>query len=148
MLMTMQRTILFLCTGNYYRSRFAEEWFNDRATVLGLPWKADSAGLAENCWTLNTGPISPHTVQELRTLQVTIRGEARSPKDADPSLFQTANRIIAVYRREHEPMMQRRFPDYSELIEYWDLPDLDEVSPRQCLPKIRSQVEHLITELV
>ena len=29
------RTVLFLCTGNYYRSRFAEHYFN--LTLKGIP---------------------------------------------------------------------------------------------------------------
>jgi protein-tyrosine-phosphatase len=39
-------TILFLCTGNYYRSRFAEVLFNSVADKMGLPWRAASRGLA------------------------------------------------------------------------------------------------------
>ncbi len=39
-------TVLFLCTGNYYRSRFAEALFNAVAGKMGLPWKATSRGLA------------------------------------------------------------------------------------------------------
>ena len=40
------RTVLFLCTGNYYRSRFAEILFDSVAVKMGLPWKASSRGLA------------------------------------------------------------------------------------------------------
>ena len=31
------KTVLFLCTANYYRSRFAEEYFNLMATREGCP---------------------------------------------------------------------------------------------------------------
>ena len=41
--------VLFLCTGNYYRSRFAEILFNSVAGRMGLPWKAMSKGL---CWSV------------------------------------------------------------------------------------------------
>jgi len=30
----MERTVLFLCTGNYYRSRFADELFNHKAAAI------------------------------------------------------------------------------------------------------------------
>ena len=39
------KTVLFLSTGNYYRSRFAEILFNSIAPRYGLPWKAESRGL-------------------------------------------------------------------------------------------------------
>jgi hypothetical protein len=39
--------ILFLCTGNYYRSRYAEELFNHLAKVKGHSWRAFSRGAAE-----------------------------------------------------------------------------------------------------
>ena len=38
-------TVLFLCSGNYYRSRFAEHQFNAIADRDQLPWRADSRGL-------------------------------------------------------------------------------------------------------
>ena len=40
------KTVLFLCTGNYYRSRFAEELFNHQAERADLDWIAQSRGLA------------------------------------------------------------------------------------------------------
>jgi protein-tyrosine phosphatase len=41
-----ERTVRFLCTGNYYRSRFAEALFISVAVRMGLPWRASSRGLA------------------------------------------------------------------------------------------------------
>ena len=41
-----EKTVLFLCTGNHYRSRFAEILFDSVARKLGLPWRASSKGLA------------------------------------------------------------------------------------------------------
>jgi protein-tyrosine-phosphatase len=38
--------VLFFCTGNYYRSRFAQIVFNSVAGKMGLPWNASSTGLA------------------------------------------------------------------------------------------------------
>ena len=39
-----EKTVLFLCTGNYYRSRFAEALFDSVAVRMGLPWRASSRG--------------------------------------------------------------------------------------------------------
>ena len=44
--MAKHKRLLFLCTGNYYRSRFAEILFNSVAGKMGLSWKASSRGLA------------------------------------------------------------------------------------------------------
>lgn len=57
------KSVLFLCTGNYYRSRFAEIYFNWHAPQQGLLWKAVSRGLGlDPC---NLGPLSLHTVLRL-----------------------------------------------------------------------------------
>src|SRR6266446_4485609 len=49
-------TVLFLCTGNFYRSRFAEIYFNWLAPREKLLWRADSRGLALD--PTNFGPLS------------------------------------------------------------------------------------------
>src|SRR5260370_39303693 len=45
MAQSREKGVLFLCTGNYYRSRFAEVLFNSVAAKMGLPWRASSRGL-------------------------------------------------------------------------------------------------------
>jgi protein-tyrosine-phosphatase len=37
--------VLFVCTRNTYRSRFAEAFFNHATTREGLPFRAESRGL-------------------------------------------------------------------------------------------------------
>ena len=51
--------VLFLCTGNYYRSRFAEVLFNHLARERGSCWRAESLGLDLAIGVNNVGPISP-----------------------------------------------------------------------------------------
>ncbi|HEX3600375.1 MAG TPA: hypothetical protein VHU84_09555, partial [Lacipirellulaceae bacterium] len=65
----MKQQVLFLCTGNYYRSRFAEIYFNWLAQQRGLAWSAESRGLAlDDC---NNGPISRHTLSILKMRGIT-----------------------------------------------------------------------------
>jgi protein-tyrosine-phosphatase len=44
------KRVLFLCTGNYYRSRFAELLFNYRARSTGLAWEASSRTWPRSGW--------------------------------------------------------------------------------------------------
>jgi protein-tyrosine-phosphatase len=64
------QTVLFLCTGNYYRSRFAEALFDSVAGKLGMPWRASSRGLALERGVNNVGPMAVAAVQALEALGV------------------------------------------------------------------------------
>ena len=59
------KVVLFLCTGNYYRSRFAEALFNSVAGKMGLPWRATSRGLALERGVHNVGPMAVAAVNAL-----------------------------------------------------------------------------------
>ena len=65
-----EKTILFLCTGNYYRSRFAEVLFNSVADKMGLPWQASSRGLALERGVNNVGPMAVSAVKALEAMGV------------------------------------------------------------------------------
>src|SRR5277367_4722244 len=77
----MPRTILFICTGNYYRSRFAEELFNHLARQRELDWRADSRGLALHLGVFNVGPISPATAIALTKMGIPLNAPIRMPRD-------------------------------------------------------------------
>src|SRR5262249_28501901 len=70
MIQRRHKTVLFLCTGNYYRSRFAEGLFNSVAGKMGLPWQASSRGLALERGVNNVGPMAVSAVKALEALGV------------------------------------------------------------------------------
>ena len=72
----MNQTVLFLCTGNYYRSRFAEELFNHKAAASGIGWKAQSRALAIERGVHNVGPLSPFALHGLTAREVFGRGRS------------------------------------------------------------------------
>jgi protein-tyrosine phosphatase len=74
------KTVLFLCTGNYYRSRFAEELFNLRAAHAGSDWFAQSRALAIERGINNFGPISPFALRGLEERGVTAKAGNRYPR--------------------------------------------------------------------
>ena len=74
------KTVLFLCTGNYYRSRFAEILFNSVAGRMSLPWKAFSRGLALERGVNNVGPMALSAVKALEARGLRAMAEfARCP---------------------------------------------------------------------
>src|SRR5229473_3236529 len=68
-----EKTVLFLCTGNYYRSRFAEVLFNSVAGKMGLPWRASSKGLALERGVNNVGPMAVSAIAALEALALIER---------------------------------------------------------------------------
>ncbi|MBW4643054.1 MAG: low molecular weight phosphatase family protein [Goleter apudmare HA4340-LM2] len=139
--------ILFLCTGNYYRSRFAENLFNWLASKQGLDWQADSRGLGLEHGTNNVGAISSYAAEALALRLVTIPDDERFPKRVTEEDFQAAVRIIALDESEHRPLMNERFPQWVDKIEYWLVHDIDQTSPAAALEKIENNLLQLIQQL-
>ena len=139
--------ILFLCTGNYYRSRFAEYLFNDLALKQGLNWVANSRGLALERGVYNIGSISKYTIAGLGERGVSLDSDIPYPMTVTESDFVAAIRIIALDKSEHHPLMLERFPKWVDNIEYWQVHDLDKTSPSEALQKIADSIQELIGEL-
>ena len=142
---TEHHTVLFLCTGNYYRSRFAEIYFNWLAPRHNLAWQADSRGLA--LVDDNVGPLSQYTRRELERLGIPLSESLRLPIDAAERDFESARLIVALKEAEHRPLMQSRFPKWVERVEYWHVHDLDFAQAEEALPQVKSHVEALVTRL-
>jgi protein-tyrosine-phosphatase len=138
------KRVLFICTGNFYRSRFAEAVFNHHATRKGLSWAAFSRGLAIH---LAEGPISPFTQDALVVRQIDLRHTAANRAALSTDDFLRSGRQIAMDRTEHYPMMQQHFPDWADKIHYWDVGDLPFRLPHEALPEIERRVTLLFEEL-
>jgi protein-tyrosine phosphatase len=139
------KTVLFLCTGNYYRSRFAEIFFNWHAPQRGLSWKAASRGLGLD--PSNVGPLSLHTRLRLRDLGIPLEGDPRPPLSVSRKDFEAADYVVAVKKTEHRPMIERRFPTWLERVEFWEVHDLDCAGPEEAFPCLEREVVALMARL-
>src|SRR6266404_6400231 len=96
MVQRQPRCVLFLCTGNYYRSRFAEILFNSVAGKIGLPWRASSRGLALERGVHNVGPMAESAVTALEALAVRADDSVtRLPAQVTTDDLERADRVIA-----------------------------------------------------
>src|SRR5262247_3539329 len=112
-----EKTVLFLCTGNYYRSRFAEALFNSVADKMGLPWRASSRGLALERGVNNVGPMEVSAVKALEARGLRAVAEfSRCPIQATVEDFEAAHWIVALKEAEHLPLLNERFPGWAEKV--------------------------------
>jgi predicted translation initiation factor SUI1 len=139
-----EKTVLFLCTGNYYRSRFAEILFNSVAEKMGLPWKASSKGLALERGVNNVGPMSVSAITALKAMGLgAAREVARFPVQVTTDDLEQADQIVAMKQTEHLPLLQERFLAWAEKIEFWHVDDAPEV-----LALIEREVMDLAARLI
>jgi protein-tyrosine phosphatase len=141
------KRLLFLCTGNYYRSRYAEQLFNTLAPAAGLAWQADSRALNLAAGTNNVGPISPFALQRLQRRGIEPAQPQRFPQQAQEQDFAQADLVIALKRSEHEPMVAARFAAWAPRVEYWEVHDIDVALPNVALGELDTQLEALLRRL-
>jgi protein-tyrosine phosphatase len=138
------KTVLFLCTGNYYRSRFAEELFNHRAAEVGINWQARSCALAIERGLNNIGPLSPFVLWGLTTRGLSARRVNRSPQQCSTLDLESADYIVALDEVEHRPIMSERFPQWATRIRYWEIGDVPLLQPNDALALIDVRVDGLV----
>ncbi len=139
------QTVLFLCTGNYYRSRFAEIFFNWHAERQSLLWRADSRGL--ELFPDNFGSMSGHTIARLRRHGIPFADYERLPLTLSQKDLEAAHHVVAVKETEHRPLLERKFPTWLERIEFWEVHDLDRATPEESMPHLESEVTRLLERL-
>lgn len=136
--------VLFLCTGNYYRSRFAEVLFNSIADKMGLPWRASSRGLALERGINNIGPMAQSAIAALKALGIhDTEAVSRLPAQLTEDELEKAKLIIALKHDEHLPLLVERHPVWAEKIEFWHVEDAPEA-----LAMIEREVHGLVARLL
>ena len=139
-----KKNVLFLCTGNYYRSRYAEVLFNSVAGKMGLPWRASSRGLALERGVNNVGSMEASAIKALEARGLRAVPEfGRFPIQVTVEDFEAAHWIVALKEAEHLPLLQERYPAWAEKVEFWDVDDGPEV-----LDLIEREVMDLAARLI
>jgi protein-tyrosine phosphatase len=127
------KRVLFVCSGNYYRSRLAEILFNDAADKVGLEWEAESRGL------LKTGELkgmSEHAAVYLRNHDLGhLAIEPRDPLLLDVEDITAFDLIVGLCREEHEPIINKRYLSLARAmmragrLRYWRIYDIPAPPP-------------------
>jgi protein-tyrosine phosphatase len=122
------RRLVFVCSGNYYRSRLAEILFNHGAESSGLAWIAESRGL------LRAGDLkglSEHATAYLKRAKLEhLASEPRNPLTMDVEDLTDSDLVIALCREEHQPMVEQKFLSLGKAmtksgrIRYWNIYDI------------------------
>ncbi|MBI1842439.1 MAG: hypothetical protein HYR88_16500 [Verrucomicrobia bacterium] len=126
--MAQYQSVLFVCSGNFYRSRLSEILFNHYATEADISWSADSRGLLER---VRHEGLSPSAIRYLERKRLEgVEQYGRNPLTAVLKDLEKADLVIALNREEHEPMMKGRFGQAPSILEkrgklrYWNVYDL------------------------
>ncbi len=139
----MNNRVLFICTGNYYRSRYAEILFNDYASRYHLDWMAFSRGFEDST---RPWPISPNAKKRLKIKSIPLK-QIRYPIRLSAQDLTQASRIILMDEIEHRPMLTSQYPQWLSRVEFWQIRDVDFESPHSALPKLEERLERLVTDL-
>ena len=143
----MSDVVLFVCTGNYYRSRFSEILFNTLAPGYGVKTRAVSRGLITELVSEEMGNLSPHARQGLTARKIALDEPVRRPVQVQESDFQEARLVIAIDEWEHRPMISQRFPYWVDRIQYWQVADIQDLAPEAALFAMETRVRNLLEQL-
>ena len=138
--------LLFVCTGNYYRSRFAEMLFNALARAAHLHWIAESRGIATER-VAGSRRISIDAVRGLASRGIESETDHRYPEKVRDHDLMSARLVIALNEREHRWYLEANFPAWKGEVDYWHIEDVGLTPVEDALSEIEDLVRGLIVRL-
>ena len=143
--------INFVCSGNYYRSRLAEAYFNYISDLLKLNYTADSHGLAIHFadeLAKEHGEISPFSRKKLEEIGVPAKYYMRDRKPLTSYAIDSFDINIAMDKEEHTPMLEKQFPERKSKFKYLQIKDVFDWEPDKTISETILQVEGIINQII
>ena len=138
-----EKAVLFICTGNFYRSRLAEALFNFYSSKNNSAWKAFSRGLDLTTLTPSQkqSRISELTIKGLESLEVPTSFAGGRPTQLTVSDLDRSSIIVALNQSEHRPVLEKKYPAQKSKITYWEIGDSKTLNPTQAIELINNNVK-------
>lgn len=136
-----QKTVLFLCVHNTFRSQMAEAYFNKFAKEKGIKWQAKSAGF------LGAEKINEKAVVLMKEEGIDISD--KKPKLKTDKMMNSADKIIVVCEECLELGLCAVLPK-NKGIEHWQLDnpaDMELEQAREIRNKVKEKTLNLIEKL-
>lgn len=111
--------LYFVCMGNYYRSRLAEELALHYSKELGVAIDVDSGGLSDIEHSQNPGPIAKATLRYLEEKKIIPISAKRYPKRVAREDVFGADLVILTDEDEQKRLFMQEFPDFNGKIVGW-----------------------------
>lgn len=140
--------IYFVCMGNYYRSRLAEELALYYAVKYGLEISVDSGGLSDVAKSLNPGPIAKATLRFLEDRSIEPQRAQRFPKRIDLESVVRSDFVVLTDEDEQLNLFKQTLPTYTGKIVAWRARDNYDDPWLQTPNLIDKHVHQLIKELL
>lgn len=96
---------------------------------------------------LNPGHMSQYTLSRLASMQIPVDQYLRYPRDLSVADLNSAQHVVAVKESEHRPLISKRFPQWLDRVEFWEVHDIDCASPEDALPHLEKEVFGLLQRL-
>ena len=141
--------LYFICMGNYYRSRLAEELAIHYALKYGVEIETESGGLSHRMPNpSNPGPIAQGTLRYLTEKGVQPRKAEHMPKRCTIEAVRAADIIICTDESEQRHLFIEEFPDHGGKLICWQARDVLFDPMLQTPEIIDRKVEDLIRSLL
>ena len=140
-----EKKVLFVCTGNYYRSRFAEALFNQGARDTSLRWKAISRGLQIKEGRNGISPLCEDALTTRGVPQELFKGNPQALTQDD---LGKSDYVVLMDEAEHRPIFEKQFPGQdNRKLHFWHIPDDPKMSPPDAFQEMSRQVADLLHSL-
>ncbi|MFZ5821050.1 MAG: hypothetical protein ACOYYJ_14225, partial [Chloroflexota bacterium] len=113
----------------------------------GLTARAFSRGLLRSFEdTGNVGSFSSFALRVLTRYGISPHRADEFPQRVTADELRDSDVVIALYQRDHAPMLAEQFPEFAEKVIYWSVPDLDEISADEAGEMVYKEVTGLLNK--
>lgn len=140
-----KKHVLFVCTGNHYRSRFAEALFNQKAHEAHLDWGAVSRGFRLDPSQHRMSPLAQRELIKRGVPQELCNGE---PKALTKEDLERSDYTVLMDEAEHRPMLDMQFPTRDDRkIHYWHIGEIGKMTPAKACQAMSIDIDELLRTL-